>query len=100
MTVKQPVAVLGGGSFGTALANLIAANGYPVRLWMRDSAQAASIRETGKNPRYLKDISLLSGIEANTDLAGTLAVCELVFVALPSMALRAVLAPQRALCSG
>lgn len=94
MTVKQPVAVLGGGSFGTALANLIAANGYPVMLWMRDAAQAEAIRATGRNPRYLKDVDLLPGIAANTDLGQVLQACQLVFVALPSTALRAVLAPR------
>ena len=48
MTVQSPIAVLGGGSFGTALANLVAENGLPVRLWMRDrprpSAASARIR--------------------------------------------------------
>ncbi len=96
MTSKQPVAILGGGSFGTALANLIAANGYPVMLWMRDPDQAAAIRETGRNPRYLKDVDLHEGIEATSALAEVLHACNLVFVALPSVALRAVLAP----CSG
>lgn len=96
MTIKQPVAVLGGGSFGTALANLIAANGCPVLLWMRDPAQAAAIRETGKNPRYLKDIQLKPGITATSDLVPVLEQCGLIFVALPSMALRAVLAPHSA----
>lgn len=100
MTIKQPVAVLGGGSFGTALANLIAANGYPVLLWMRDPAQAAAIRETGRNPRYLKDIQLRPGIQATSELEPVLEQCSLVFVALPSMALRAVLAPCQALLAG
>ena len=100
MTIKQPVAVLGGGSFGTALANLIAANGYPVLLWMRDPAQAATIRETGRNPRYLKDVQLRPGIEATSELEPVLEQCSLVFVALPSMALRAVLAPCQALLAG
>lgn len=89
----QPVAILGGGSFGTALANLVAANGYPVLLWMRDAEQAEGIRVTGRNPRYLTDVDLLPGIEATTDLPATLAACELIFVAVPSTALRAVLAP-------
>lgn len=96
MTVKQPVAVLGGGSFGTAVASLLAANGYPVMLWMRDAAQAAAIRESGRNPRYLKDLDLGPYVQPTTDLASVLQRCELVFVALPSMALRSVLAP----CSG
>ena len=40
MTEQQPVAVLGGGSFGTAIANLLAENGQQVYQWMRDPAQA------------------------------------------------------------
>lgn len=97
MTGKQPVAVLGGGSFGTALANLIAANGYPVMLWMRDPVQALAIRETRKNPRYLTNVELHPGIDAVTDLPSTLQACQLIFVALPSVALRSVLAPCSAL---
>ncbi len=100
MNQQQSVAILGGGSFGTALANLMAANGYRVLLWMRDAAQAETIRTTRRNPRYLKDIELLPGVEATTDLTATLQACELVFVALPSAALRSVLAPCSALLDG
>ena len=59
MTTKQPIAVLGGGSFGTAIANLLAENGHDVLLWMRDEQQAESIRTLRQNPRYLKGIDLL-----------------------------------------
>lgn len=100
MTTPKPIAVLGGGSFGTALANLIAANQLPVLLWMRDEQQAASIRKDRKNPKYLKDVPILPGVEAVTDLASTLAACDLVFVALPSTALRTVLTPHQAVLEG
>ena len=40
MTEQRPIAVLGGGSFGTAVANLLAENGHQVRQWMRDPEQA------------------------------------------------------------
>lgn len=96
MTTNKPVAVLGGGSFGTALANLLAANKQRVLLWMRDEQQAAFMRTQRKNPRYLKDVPLLDGIEPVTELAAVLQQCELVFVALPSIALRAVLEPHAA----
>lgn len=93
MLIKKPIAVVGGGSFGTAVANLLASNQYPVRLWMRDAQQAQAINQNRKNPRYLKDVRVLEGITATTDLAGVLAECDLIFVALPSTALRAVLTP-------
>ncbi len=44
MTEQRPIAVLGGGSFGTAVANLLAENGHAVRQWMRDPEQAEAIR--------------------------------------------------------
>ncbi len=50
MTTQQPVAVLGGGSFGTAIANLLAENGHQVRQWMRDPEQAEAIRVNRENP--------------------------------------------------
>ncbi|MFS2160245.1 NAD(P)H-dependent glycerol-3-phosphate dehydrogenase [Pseudomonas sp. Pseusp122] len=93
MTTQQPVAVLGGGSFGTAVANLLAENGRQVRLWMRDPEQAEAIRVNRENPRYLKGIAVRAEVEPVTDLPATLDACELIFVALPSSALRAVLDP-------
>ncbi|KQQ59986.1 glycerol-3-phosphate dehydrogenase [Pseudomonas sp. Leaf127] len=92
MSTLQPVAVLGGGSFGTAIANLLAQNGHQVRQWMRDPEQAQAIRDNRENPRYLKGIKVLPGVEPVTELADTLDACELIFVALPSSALRSVLA--------
>jgi len=100
MTDQQPVAVLGGGSFGTAVANLLAQNGVPVRQWMRDSAQAQAMREHRENPRYLKGIGLHEGVEPVSDLLATLKACDLIFVALPSSALRSVLAPHADLLRG
>ncbi|WP_285354006.1 NAD(P)H-dependent glycerol-3-phosphate dehydrogenase [Pseudomonas sp. ME-P-057] len=100
MTEQQPIAVLGGGSFGTAVANLLAGNGHRVKQWMRDPEQAAAIRNNRENPRYLKGIKVLDGVEAVTDLQATLQGSELVFVALPSSALRSVLTPYVELLTG
>ncbi|WP_314409083.1 NAD(P)H-dependent glycerol-3-phosphate dehydrogenase [Pseudomonas kuykendallii] len=93
MTPQQPIAVLGGGSFGTAIANLLAENGQAVRQWMRDPEQADAIRQNRENPRYLKGIKVHPAVEPVTDLAATLEASQLLFVALPSSALRSVLSP-------
>ncbi|MCQ4270091.1 MULTISPECIES: NAD(P)H-dependent glycerol-3-phosphate dehydrogenase [Pseudomonas] len=93
MTAQQPIAVLGGGSFGTAIANLLAENGQAVRQWMRDPEQAEAIRQNRENPRYLKGIKVHPAVEPVTDLAATLEASHLLFVALPSSALRSVLSP-------
>ncbi len=100
MTIKKPIAVIGGGSFGTAIANLLASNQHPVRLWMRDPQQAQAINDDRLNPRYLKGVPVLDGVLATTDLATTITDCDLVFVALPSTALRVVLTPYAEQLSG
>ncbi len=93
MTQQQSIAVLGGGSFGTAIANLLAENGKSVQQWMRDPEQAEAIRANRENPRYLKGVKIHPGVEPTTDLDAVLASCELIFVAIPSSALRKVLEP-------
>ena len=93
MTTRQPIAVLGGGSFGSAIANLLAENGQSVRLWMRDPEQAQSIRLHRENPRYLKGVKIHSRVEPVCDLEQAIAESELIFVALPSTALRNALQP-------
>ncbi len=100
MTQQQSIAVLGGGSFGTAIANLLAENGHHVLLWMRDAQQAECIRTQRQNPRYLKGVEVLPQVEPTTNLASTLEACELVFVALPSSALRQALQPFAAQLGG
>lgn len=90
---NKPIAVLGGGSFGTAIANLLAANGSIVYQWMRDEEQAQIMRETGFNPRYLKGVPLEKNIQPCTDMQYVLTECQLIFVALPSVALRSALVP-------
>ncbi|WP_263264364.1 NAD(P)H-dependent glycerol-3-phosphate dehydrogenase [Pseudomonas sp. RIT-PI-S] len=100
MSAQQPIAVLGGGSFGTAVANLLGENGHRVWQWMRDPVQAEAMRTQRENPRYLKGIKLHPAVEPLTDLPQVLAGSELLFVALPSSALRAVLAPHAQTLTG
>lgn len=100
MTQHQPIAVLGGGSFGTAIGNLLAENGQQVLQWMRDPEQASAMRINRENPRYLKGIKIHPGVQPVTDLQATIEQCDLIFVALPSSALRAVLQPLAAQLAG
>lgn len=59
--------VLGGGAWGTALAQLLAANGHLVTLWMRDAGQAQAINRARENARYLPDAPLHAGITASAE---------------------------------
>lgn len=62
MSGKTSIAVLGGGSWGTALAHLLAHAGHSVALLLRDTEQAAHINAHHENPRYLRGVPLHPGI--------------------------------------
>ncbi len=91
MLSNGPVAVLGGGSFGTVLANVLAVNGHDVRLWLRDSDCAEQINRQHRNPRYLPQLELHPGLRAMTDPQLALDRVRGVLVALPSHTLREVM---------
>lgn len=88
---RTPVAVLGAGSWGTALAVLLASNGQPTLLWTRDPAQAAAMVRQRRNPRYLTDIPLPDSLEPTADLQAALAAAEDVLVVVPTAAFRDLL---------
>ena len=68
MNTNNKVAVLGGGSFGTVLANIAASNGFNVSLWVRDADQALRINSEGANTDYHPELKLSDKIEASDDL--------------------------------
>ncbi|MWJ26875.1 NAD(P)H-dependent glycerol-3-phosphate dehydrogenase [Halomonas sp. ZH2S] len=84
------VAVLGGGSFGTALASIAADNGARVRQWMRDAALVEQINREHRNGRYLPNYAMNPAVEASTEMAQVLEDAELVLIAIPSKAFRSV----------
>jgi glycerol-3-phosphate dehydrogenase (NAD(P)+) len=84
------VAILGGGSFGTALAAHLTRSGHAVRLWLRDARVAQAVAETRENPRYLPGIPLPRGIVATREMGEALAEAEAVFMVVPSASFRAV----------
>ena len=85
MTAKKQVAVLGGGSFGTVLANIAASNGYQVSLWVRDAEQALRINSEGANATYHPELKLSDNITADDDLASVVMDAQFILVATPSI---------------
>jgi glycerol-3-phosphate dehydrogenase (NAD(P)+) len=81
--------VVGGGSWGTGFSRLLADRGLEVTLATRHPQDAALIRESGHNPRYLTDVDL-SDVDATTIADAPVADADLVVVALPSRAFRSV----------
>jgi glycerol-3-phosphate dehydrogenase (NAD(P)+) len=83
-------AVVGAGAWGTALADLLAANGCEVRLWALERDVAAAVNVRHENPRFLPGTPLVPTILATNDLGDALAGARLVVYAVPSAHLRTV----------
>ncbi len=81
---QEKIAVLGAGSFGTALAILLAKNGNPTSLWGRDSQQLESIQEKGINQKYLPDIKLPNSLLIESNLEKALDQAKDILVVTPS----------------
>lgn len=79
------VAVLGAGSWGTALALVLARNGHEVTLWGRRREAMATLRESRVNARYLPEHALPTAITPTADLSEALSGCEAVLIAVPSV---------------
>jgi glycerol-3-phosphate dehydrogenase (NAD(P)+) len=88
-----PVAILGAGSWGTALAIHLGRRGAAARLWARDAALAREIRDTGENGRYLSGFTVPSRVLVTGAAAEALHEAALVVVAIPSQYVRATLVP-------
>lgn len=82
------VAVIGAGSWGTALANTLALGGNEVCMWARKSEVAASITNEHRNPRYLSDVELEASIVATTSLEEAIQGAGAVVLVTPSSTLR------------
>jgi glycerol-3-phosphate dehydrogenase (NAD(P)+) len=89
--VRDPVAVLGAGSWGTALAVQFARGGRPVRLWGRDAAQLADMARRRCNARYLDGVEFPPSLEVEGSLPAALAGARDVLIVVPSHAFRALL---------
>ena len=83
------VVVVGAGSWGSAFSCLLRDRGHEVTLAARDPEQAAAIRETGRNPRYVPEADL-HGVDATTVSAAPFGEAELVVAAVPSRVFAAV----------
>ncbi|OBZ17805.1 NAD(P)H-dependent glycerol-3-phosphate dehydrogenase [Bacillus sp. FJAT-26390] len=95
MTKRNPsttkiAAVLVAGSWGTALASVLANNGYQVRLWTRNAEQADDMNQNHVNSKFLPGVKLPELIHATTDMKHALQDAELALFVAPSGAMREV----------
>ncbi|MBV8301951.1 MAG: NAD(P)-dependent glycerol-3-phosphate dehydrogenase [Candidatus Dormibacteraeota bacterium] len=88
--MSPKLAVLGGGSWGTALAQTLCRTGSPVALWSRDPRIAEAIAATRHNPRYLTEIALDAAVTPTAALREAVDEASIVFLAVPTHAMREV----------
>ncbi len=90
---KKTVAILGAGSWGTALSMVLAGSGSPcggheVRLWTRRPEAAETIARTRHNPDYLREFELPPKVAATGDIGEAVAGADIVLLAIPSDGVR------------
>jgi glycerol-3-phosphate dehydrogenase (NAD(P)+) len=89
--LQEPLAVIGAGSWGTALAVQLARAGHPTHLWGRDAAQLDAMRRVRCNERYLPDTAFPEPLVVAPDLDAAFAGVRDALIAVPSHAFRATL---------
>ena len=82
------IAVIGAGSWGTAVSWLLGGKGHDVRLWSRESEIADGINATQSNPVYLPSVVLSPTVFASPDMEKTLSGVEAVVMVTPSVGVR------------
>ncbi|WEG74115.1 NAD(P)H-dependent glycerol-3-phosphate dehydrogenase [Vagococcus intermedius] len=88
--MKQKIAVLGPGSWGTALAKVLVENGHDVTIWGNKKEQAEEINTAHTNKNYLPTITLPEGLKATTELAVAVTGADAILFVVPTKAIRSV----------
>ena len=91
MHYTHSLAVLGAGSYGTALSMAVASKGLPVFLWARNEEQARAMQETRSNEKYLPGIKLPDSLEISSDFKKVVKSSETILLVVPSHTFRDVL---------
>ncbi|MFL1731755.1 NAD(P)H-dependent glycerol-3-phosphate dehydrogenase [Moraxella oculi] len=82
---------IGGGSFGTAMANMAAKNGCDATLWVRNKSAVKAMKKTKINKKYLPNHKLAEELKFSHDLESAVQGKDIIFVAVPSSAFREML---------
>ena len=86
----KKVAVLGAGSWGSVLANLLVENGHQVMLWSRNQAQVDQLNQEHKNPHYMKDFTYNEGLVATSDMQAAVSGAAVILMVIPTKGVRQV----------
>src|SRR5690554_2425744 len=87
----ERIGVIGGGSWGTALAILLANKGFELDMWVRNEEQVVSMNSTRENKRYLPDIKLPDGLSISGDIEKTILNKDVILLTVPTHGVREAL---------
>ena len=90
MSGLETIGIVGGGSFGSALADMVGTKGHPVLHWHRTAEGAQRFNATHENAKYLPGMKLSGNITATSDLAAVAGAARFIIVSVPSMHFREV----------
>lgn len=88
--MTEKVAVLGAGSWGSILANLLVDNGHEVELWSRDQDQVDRLNKDHVNPAYMKDFTYSSKLYATTNMKAAVKGADVILIVIPTKGIRQV----------
>lgn len=97
--LTKKIAILGAGSWGTALAILAARNGCQTLLWGHDPSHIATLQQQRSNPRYLPGMSFPTNITLSSNLQEVAQYCDLLLVCVPSHVFKVTLQNLKPHCS-
>lgn len=88
--MAEKIAVLGAGSWGSVLANMLTENGHDVTLWSRNEEQVKQLNTEHTNPRYMKDFVYSTKLTATTDMKKSVKGASVILIVIPTKGLREV----------
>ncbi len=89
--MNEKIGVLGGGSWGTALAILLGKKGLDVDIWLRDEKQVDEIIKSGENKKYLPKVKLPENLNVITDVEKAIFNKDIILLAVPTHGVRGTL---------
>src|SRR6188508_1352407 len=92
MKSKPQIAVIGGGSWATAIVKILSNNVDKIQWWVRSAETVEFIRKYKHNPNYLSDAEInLEKVNVNNDLKNSVAAADIIILAVPSAFLKATI---------
>lgn len=88
--MTEKIAVLGAGSWGSVLANLLSENGHDVYLWSHNPEQVNILNDQHENPKYMKDFKYSTTLTATGDMEDAIKGASVVLIAIPTGGIREV----------